>query len=110
MVTTWILWRELFRIRNDIRRLAEETRISTGGKGPAVVREIYHQLRRIGHLQRELAQVGADEDLSLRAILGRMSESGLVANADLPVRLVNDQLQRMCSFSRVSVRRKPLQL
>jgi two-component system phosphate regulon sensor histidine kinase PhoR len=102
-VTTWILWRELFRIRNDIRRLAEETRISTGGKGPAVVREIYHQLRRIEHRQREMAQLVADEDLSLRAILGSMSEGVLVANADLTVRLVNERLQRMFSFSRVPV-------
>jgi len=110
MVTTWILWRELFRIRNDIRRLAEETRISTGGKGPAVVREIYHQLRRIEHRQREMAQLVADEDLSLRAILGSMSEGVLVANADLTVRLVNERLQRMFSFSRVPVGRTILEL
>jgi two-component system phosphate regulon sensor histidine kinase PhoR len=110
MVTTWILWRELFRIRNDIRRLAEETRISTGGKGPAVVREIYHQLRRIEHRQREMAQLVADEDLSLRAILGSMSEGVLVANADLTVRLVNERLQRMFSFSRVPVGRTILEV
>jgi two-component system phosphate regulon sensor histidine kinase PhoR len=110
MVTTWILWRQLFRIRNDIRRLAEETRISTGGKGPAVVREIYHQLRRIEHRQREMAQLVADEDLSLRAILGSMSEGVLVANADLTVRLVNERLQRMFSFSRVPVGRTILEV
>jgi two-component system, OmpR family, phosphate regulon sensor histidine kinase PhoR len=109
-VTTWILWRELFRIRNDTRRLAEETRISTGGKGPAVVREIYHQLRRIEHRQREMAQLVADEDLSLRAILGSMSEGVLVANADLTVRLVNERLQRMFSFSRVPVGRTILEV
>jgi two-component system phosphate regulon sensor histidine kinase PhoR len=110
MVTTWILWRELFRIRNDTRRLAEETRISIGGKGPAVVREIYHQLRRIEHRQREMAQLVADEDLSLRAILGSMSEGVLVANADLTVRLVNERLQRMFSFSRVPVGRTILEV
>jgi two-component system phosphate regulon sensor histidine kinase PhoR len=110
MVTTWILWRQLFRIRNDIRRLAEETRISTGGKGPAVVRQIYHQLRRIEHRQREMAQLVADEDLSLRAILGSMSEGVLVANADLTVRLVNERLQRMFSFSRVPVGRTILEV
>ena len=110
MVTTWILWRELFRIRNDSRRLAEETRISTGGKGPAVVREIYHQLRRIEHRQREMAQLVADEDLSLRAILGSMSEGVLVANSDLTVRLVNERLQRMFSFSRVPVGRTILEV
>jgi len=110
MVTTWILWRELFRIRNDTRRLAEETRISTGGKGPAVVREIYHQLRRIEHRQREMAQLVADEDLSLRAILGSMSEGVLVANSDLTVRLVNERLQRMFSFSRVPVGRTILEV
>jgi two-component system, OmpR family, phosphate regulon sensor histidine kinase PhoR len=110
MVTTWILWRELLRIRNDTRRLAEETRISTGGKGPAVVREIYHQLRRIEHRQREMAQLVADEDLSLRAILGSMSEGVLVANSDLTVRLVNERLQRMFSFSRVPVGRTILEV
>jgi two-component system, OmpR family, phosphate regulon sensor histidine kinase PhoR len=110
MVTTWILWRELFRIRNDTRRLAEETRISTGGKGPAVVREIYHQLRRIEHRQREMAQLVADEDLSLRAILGSMSEGVLVANSDLTIRLVNERLQRMFSFSRVPVGRTILEV
>jgi two-component system, OmpR family, phosphate regulon sensor histidine kinase PhoR len=110
MVTTWILWRELCRIRNDTRRLAEETRISTGGKGPAVVREIYHQLRRIEHRQREMAQLVADEDLSLRAILGSMSEGVLVANSDLTVRLVNERLQRMFSFSRVPVGRTILEV
>jgi two-component system phosphate regulon sensor histidine kinase PhoR len=110
MVTTWILWRELFRIRNDTRRLAEETRISTGGKGPAVVREIYHQLRRIEHRQREMAQLVADEDLSLQAILGSMSEGVLVANSDLTVRLVNDRLQKMFSFSRVLVGRTILEV
>lgn len=110
MVTTWILWRELFRIRNDTRRLAEETRISTGGKGPAVVREIYHQLRRIEHRQREMAQLVADEDLSLRAILGSMSEGVLVANSDLTVRLVNERLQKMFSFSRVPVGRTILEV
>jgi two-component system, OmpR family, phosphate regulon sensor histidine kinase PhoR len=110
MATTWILWRQLFRIRNDIRRLAEETRISTGGKGPAVVRQIYHQLRRIEHRQREMAQLVADEDLSLRAILGSMSEGVLVANADLTVRLVNERLQRMFSFSRVPVGRTILEV
>lgn len=110
MATTWILWRQLLRIRNDTRRLAEETRISTGGKGPAVVREIYHQLRRIEHRQREMAQLVADEDLSLRAILGSMSEGVLVANADLTVRLVNERLQRMFSFSRVPVGRTILEV
>jgi two-component system, OmpR family, phosphate regulon sensor histidine kinase PhoR len=110
MVTTWILWRELFRIRNDTRRLVEETRISTGGRGPAVVREIYHQLRRIEHRQREMAQLVADEDLSLRAILGSMSEGVLVANSDLTVRLVNERLQRMFSFSRVPVGRTILEV
>jgi two-component system, OmpR family, phosphate regulon sensor histidine kinase PhoR len=110
MVTTWILWRELSRIRNDTRRLAEETRISTGGKGPAVVREIYHQLRRIEHRQREMAQLVAAEDLSLRAILGSMSEGVLVANSDLTVRLVNERLQRMFSFSRVPVGRTILEV
>jgi two-component system phosphate regulon sensor histidine kinase PhoR len=110
MVTTWILWRELFRIRNDTRRLAEETRISTGGKGPAVVREIYHQLRRIEHRQREMAQLVADEDLSLQAILGSMSEGVLVANSDLTIRLVNERLQRMFSFSRVPVGRTILEV
>ena len=110
MVTTWILWRELFRIRNDTRRLVEETRISTGGRGPAVVREIYHQLRRIEHRQREMAQLVADEDLSLRAILASMSEGVLVANSDLTVRLVNERLQRMFSFSRVPVGRTILEV
>lgn len=110
MVTTWILWRELFRIRNDTRRLAEEARISTGGKGPAVVREIYHQLRRIEHRQREMTQLVADEDLSLRAILGSMSEGVLVANSDLTIRLVNERLQRMFSFSRVPVGRTILEV
>jgi len=110
MATTWILWRELFRIRDDTRRLAEETRISTGSKGPAVVREIYHQLRRIEHRQREMAQLVADEDLSLRAILGSMSEGVLVANSDLTVRLVNERLQKMFSFSRVPVGRTVLEV
>jgi two-component system phosphate regulon sensor histidine kinase PhoR len=110
MLTTWILWRELSRIRNDTRRLAEESRISTGGKGPAVVREIYHQLRRIEHRQREMAQLVAAEDLSLRAILGSMSEGVLVANSDLTVRLVNERLQRMFSFSRVPVGRTILEV
>jgi len=109
MATTWILWRELFRIRNDARRLAEESRMSTGSKGPAVVREIYHHLRRIEHRQREMAQLVADEDLSLRAILGSMSEGVLVANSDLTVRLVNERLQRMFSFSRVPVGRTILE-
>jgi two-component system phosphate regulon sensor histidine kinase PhoR len=83
--------------------------MSTGSKGPAVVREIYHHMRRIEHRQREMAQLVADEDLSLRAILGSMSEGVLVANSDLTVRLVNERLQRMFSFSRVPVGRTILE-
>src|SRR5260221_13031154 len=57
-----------------------------------------------------MGELVADEDLSLRAILGSMSEGVLVANADLTVRLVNERLQRMFSFSRVPVGRTILEL
>ena len=85
-------------------------RISTGSKRPAVVREIYRHLRRVEHRHREMAQLVADEDLSLRAILGSMIEGVLVANSDLTIRLVNERLQRMFSFSRVPVGRTILEV
>jgi two-component system, OmpR family, phosphate regulon sensor histidine kinase PhoR len=110
IATTLVLWRELRRIRNDTRRLADETRISTGGKRPAIVREIYHHLRRVEHRQREMTQLVADEDLSLRAILGSMVEGVLVANSDLTIRLVNERLQRMFAFSRIPVGRSILEV
>ena len=110
IATTLVLWRALLRIRDDVRRLADEARISTGSKRPAILREIYHHLRRVEHRQREMAQLVADEDLSLRAILGSMVEGVLVANSDLTIRLVNERLQRMFALSRVPVGRTILEV
>ncbi len=77
---------------------------------PAIVRQIYHDLRKIADRQRKITQLIADEDFSLRAILGSMVEGVLVANRDLTVRLANDRLTRMFALSRSPVGRTVMEV
>jgi two-component system, OmpR family, phosphate regulon sensor histidine kinase PhoR len=103
--TALILRYHLVLIRRAIRRLALEQEITATGSRPAIVREIYHDLHQIAHRQQKFTQLIADEDFSLRAILGSMMEGVLVANRDLTIRLANDRLTKMFSLSRSPVGR-----
>jgi two-component system phosphate regulon sensor histidine kinase PhoR len=103
--TALILRHHLTQIRRAIRHLALEQEIRSTGSRPAVVREIYDDLHQIAHRQQKFAQLIADEDFSLRAILGSMVEGVLVANRDLTIRLANDRLTKMFSLSRNPVGR-----
>ncbi|HZC35298.1 MAG TPA: ATP-binding protein [Chthoniobacterales bacterium] len=103
--TALILRHHLVLIRRAIRRLALEQEITATGSRPAIVREIYHDLHQIAHRQQKFTQLIADEDFSLRAILGSMVEGVLVANRDLSIRLANERLTKMFSLSRSPVGR-----
>jgi two-component system phosphate regulon sensor histidine kinase PhoR len=103
--TALILRHHLVQIRRAIRDLALEQDIRSTSSRPAIVREIYDDLHQIAHRQQKFAQLIADEDFSLRAILGSMVEGVLVANRDLTIRLANDRLTKMFSLSRNPVGR-----
>jgi two-component system phosphate regulon sensor histidine kinase PhoR len=103
--TALILRHHLVQIRQAIRSLAIQEPISSSASRPAIVREIYHDLQQIANRQRKIAQLVADEDFSLRAILGSMVEGVLVANRDLTIRLANDRLAKMFVLSRSPVGR-----
>jgi two-component system, OmpR family, phosphate regulon sensor histidine kinase PhoR len=103
--TALILRYHLVQIRRAIRDLALEQEIRSISSRPAIVREIYDDLHQIAHRQRKFAQLIADEDFSLRAVLGSMVEGILVANRDLTIRLANDRLSKMFSLSRNPVGR-----
>jgi two-component system phosphate regulon sensor histidine kinase PhoR len=103
--TALILRYQLVQIRRAIRNLALEREISSTRSRPAIVREIYDDLHQIAHRQQKFAQLIADEDFSLRAVLGSMVEGVLVANRDLTIRLANDRLSTMFSLSRNPVGR-----
>jgi two-component system, OmpR family, phosphate regulon sensor histidine kinase PhoR len=100
-----ILRYHLVQIRRAIRDLALEQQIRSISSRPAIVREIYDDLHQIAHRQQKFAQLIADEDFSLRAVLGSMVEGILVANRDLTIRLANDRLSKMFSLSRNPVGR-----
>jgi two-component system phosphate regulon sensor histidine kinase PhoR len=97
--TALILRYHLVQIRRAIRNLALEQEIRSTSSRPAIVREIYDDLHQIAHRQQKFAQLIADEDFSLRAVLGSMVEGVLVANRDLTIRLANDRLSKMFSLS-----------
>ena len=103
--TALILRYHLAQIRRAIRNLALEQEIRSTSSRPAIVREIYDDLHQIAHRQQKFAQLIADEDFSLRAVLGSMVEGVLVANRDLTIRLANDRLSKMFSLSRNPVGR-----
>jgi two-component system, OmpR family, phosphate regulon sensor histidine kinase PhoR len=103
--TALILRYHLVQIRRAIRNLALEQEIRSTSSRPAIVREIYDDLHQIAHRQQKFAQLIADEDFSLRAVLGSMVEGVLVANRDLTIRLANDRLSKMFSLSRNPVGR-----
>jgi len=103
--TALILRHHLAQIRRAIRHLALEQEITSTSSRPAIVREIYDDLHQIAHRQQKFTQLIADEDFSLRAILGSMVEGVLVANRDLTIRLANDRLTTMFSLSRNPVGR-----
>ncbi|HET9378194.1 MAG TPA: ATP-binding protein [Chthoniobacterales bacterium] len=103
--TALILRYHLVQIRRAIRDLALEQEIRSISSRPAIVREIYDDLHQIAHRQQKFAQLIADEDFSLRAVLGSMVEGILVANRDLTIRLANDRLSKMFSLSRNPVGR-----
>ena len=103
--TALILRHHLAQVRRAIRHLALEQEITSTTSRPAIVREIYDDLHQIAHRQQKFAQLIADEDFSLRAILGSMVEGVLVANRDLTIRLANDRLTKMFSLSRNPVGR-----
>jgi two-component system phosphate regulon sensor histidine kinase PhoR len=104
-VTAVILRYHLMHIRRAVRQLALGEAITSGGYRPAVVRQIYHDLRQIARRQRKFTQLIANEDFSLRAILDSMVEGVLVANRDLSIRLANDRLTKMFALSRSPVGR-----
>lgn len=103
--TALILRHHLVQIRRAIRHLALEEEFTSSGSRPAIVGEIYHDLHQIANRQRKITQLIADEDFSLRAILGSMVEGVLVANRDLTIRLANDRLAKMFALSRSPVGR-----
>jgi two-component system, OmpR family, phosphate regulon sensor histidine kinase PhoR len=103
--TTLILRYHLVQVRRAIRNLALEQEIKSTRSRPAIVREIYDDLHQIAHRQQKFAQLIADEDFSLRAVLRSMVEGVLVANRDLTIRLANDRLSKMFSLSRNPVGR-----
>jgi len=108
--TSLILRHHLAQIRRAIRHLALEQEITSTSSRPAIVREIYDDLHQIAHRQQKFAQLIADEDFSLRAILGSMVEGVLVANRDLTIRLANDRLTKMFSLSRNPVGRTVMEV
>jgi two-component system phosphate regulon sensor histidine kinase PhoR len=108
--TVLILRHHLAQIRRAIRQLAIGGQIMSSSSRPAIVRQIYHDLRKIADRQRKITQLIADEDFSLRAILGSMVEGVLVANRDLTVRLANDRLTRMFALSRSPVGRTVMEV
>jgi two-component system phosphate regulon sensor histidine kinase PhoR len=108
--TALILRHHLAQIRRAIRQLAIGGQIMSSSSRPAIVRQIYHDLRKIADRQRKITQLIADEDFSLRAILGSMVEGVLVANRDLTVRLANDRLTRMFALSRSPVGRTVMEV
>src|SRR4029077_9488107 len=93
--TALILRHHLAQIRRAIRHLALEQEITSTSSRPAIVREIYNDLHQIAHRQQKFTQLIADEDFSLRAILGSMVEGVLVANRDLTIRLPNVPLTKI---------------
>jgi two-component system phosphate regulon sensor histidine kinase PhoR len=103
--TALILRHHLAQIRRAIRHLALEEPITSSSYRPAIVRAIYHDLNQIADRQRKITQLIADEDFSLRALLGSMLEGVLVANPDLSIRLANDRLAKMFALSRSPVGR-----
>jgi two-component system phosphate regulon sensor histidine kinase PhoR len=108
--TALILRHHLAQIRRAIGQLAIGGQIMSSSSRPAIVRQIYHDLRKIADRQRKITQLIADEDFSLRAILGSMVEGVLVANRDLTVRLANDRLTRMFALSRSPVGRTVMEV
>jgi two-component system, OmpR family, phosphate regulon sensor histidine kinase PhoR len=108
--TALMLWQRLVQIRGAVRQLVLEDQITPSSSRPAIVRHIYDDLRKIASRQRKIAQLVADEDFSLRAILGSMVEGVLVANPDLAVRLANDRLTKMFVLSRSPVGRTVMEV
>jgi two-component system, OmpR family, phosphate regulon sensor histidine kinase PhoR len=108
--TALMLWHRLVQIRAAVRQLVIEDQVPLGSSRPAIVRHIYDDLRKIANRQRKITQLIADEDFSLRAILGSMVEGVLVANPDLTVRLANDRLAMMFALSRSPVGRTVMEV
>jgi len=89
------LWRQLLRIRHNVRQLVRQGEVDQFSSGLPVVRATLQDLHQLETRLREIGRQVTEEDFSLRAILSSMVEGVMILDRQLRIRLLNQRLQEM---------------
>ena len=93
-------WRQLVRIRRNVRHLARQGKVDELAGGLPIVRETLQDLHELEIRLREIGRQATEEDFSLRAILSSMVEGVMILDRQLRIRLLNQRLQDMFMLPR----------
>ena len=94
------LWRQLLRIRRNVRHLVQQGKVNEVPGGLPVVRETLQDLHQLEIQLHEIGRQATEEDFSLRAILSSMVEGVMILDRQLRIRLLNQRLQDMFMLPR----------
>ena len=89
------LWRQLWRIRRNVRYLVRQGKVNDPASGLPIVRATLQDLHQLETRLREIGRQVTEEDFSLRAILSSMAEGVMILDRQLRIRLLNQRLQDM---------------
>lgn len=89
------LWRQLLRLRRNVRQLVRQGKVDEFSSGLPMVRATLQDLHQLETRLREIGRQVTEEDFSLRAILSSMVEGVMILDRELRIRLLNQRLQEM---------------
>jgi two-component system, OmpR family, phosphate regulon sensor histidine kinase PhoR len=104
------LWRQLSRIRRNVRHLLQQGKVDEISDGLPVIRATLQDLHRLEVRLREIGRQATEEDFSLRAILSSMVEGVMILDRQFRIRLLNQRLQDMFMLPRPPVGRTVMEV